>query len=379
MRPKSPDWSRRLPDETPMRNRTAVPHVTLSLGKIGSLIDGLGEYSTQLGHHVAAAAPLWRERWGVRFHFHLPARWIGLFGDEVGYLPVRPWQSRLNLQPRRHAIWHALNQLGRIPPPPGTRHAVMTVHDLNPIYHDAPDAAGRALDQLRRRLSRFDEVITLTRHVESDIHRHLGWQGPVQVIANGVRDLSQAPRSPVAALQGRPYFLHLSRMARSKNPHLLLDLAALWPDHALVMAGPDGSDSRALEARARERGLDNVIFLRDIDDATKAWLYAGCEAFLFPSQTEGFGLPPLEAMCFGKPVFLSTLTSLPEIGGTAAAYWPELNAAAMDATLRAELPRLRTRAAEIRAHALADRWADCAQACLALYARRLGIEAGAPP
>ena len=147
MRPKSPDWSRRLPDETPMRNRTAVLHVTLSLGKIGSLIDGLGEYSTQLGHHVAAAAPLWRERWGVRFHFHLPARWIGLFGDEVGYLPVRPWQSRLNLQPRRHAIWHALNQLGRIPPPPGTRHAVMTVHDLNPIYHDAPDAAGRALDQ----------------------------------------------------------------------------------------------------------------------------------------------------------------------------------------------------------------------------------------
>jgi glycosyltransferase involved in cell wall biosynthesis len=249
----------------------------------------------------------------------------------------------------------------------------MTVHDLNPIYHDAPDAAGRALDQLRRRLSRFDEVITLTRHVESDIRRHLGWQGPVQVIANGVRDLSQAPRSPVAALQGRPYFLHLSRMARSKNPHLLLDLAALWPDHALVMAGPDGSDSRALEARARERGLDNVIFLRDIDDATKAWLYANCKAFLFPSQTEGFGLPPLEAMCFGKPVFLSTLTSLPEIGGTAAAYWPELDAAAMAQVMREHMPILLANAHDTRQHAHQFSWSACGEAYLRLYSTRLGL------
>ena len=67
------------------------------------------------------------------------------------------------------------------------------------------------------------------------------------------------------------------------------------------------------------------------------------------------------------------------LGDAAAGLRQWREGSAMDATLRAELPRLRTRAAEIRAHALAYRWADCAQACLALYARRLGIEAGAPP
>ena len=50
-------------------------------------------------------------------------------------------------------------------------------------------------------------------------------------------------------------------------------------------------------------------------------LYENCEAFLFPSLTEGFGLPVIEAMSFGKPVFLSNSSSLPEIGGSEAFYW----------------------------------------------------------
>jgi len=67
------------PDDTTPRR--------ISLGNIGALHDGLGEFSLQIGQRVAAAAPLWREQFGIAFDFHLREKLFGLFGSEVGYLP----------------------------------------------------------------------------------------------------------------------------------------------------------------------------------------------------------------------------------------------------------------------------------------------------
>ena len=46
-------------------------------------------------------------------------------------------------------------------------------------------------------------------------------------------------------------------------------------------------------------------------------------------MAEGFGIPPVEAMYFGKPVFLSNLTSLPEIGGDLAFYFNDFSSDSM--------------------------------------------------
>jgi glycosyltransferase involved in cell wall biosynthesis len=72
----------------------------------------------------------------------------------------------------------------------------------------------------------------------------------------------------------------------------------------------------------QDNNLQNRIFLTGkVHDVAKQYYLSNCHAFLFPSIREGFGLPPIEAMRFGKPIFLSNKTSLPEIGGEHCYYW----------------------------------------------------------
>ncbi len=53
--------------------------------------------------------------------------------------------------------------------------------------------------------------------------------------------------------------------------------------------------------------------LGQLSEREKAYLYKTAAAFIYPSQYEGFGLTPLEAMSFGLPVACSNSTSLPEV------------------------------------------------------------------
>jgi glycosyltransferase involved in cell wall biosynthesis len=352
-------------------------HIGLSLGLIDSLSDGLGEFSTQICERIAAVAPAWQRDHGVKFHLHLPPRWFGVFGSDVGYLPARKSQGHWHWQGlRRFDLWHGLNQLGRIGPPAGTRHSLLTIHDLNTLYHDTAPVSAKVLAKLKSRLSKFDEVTTLTKHVESDIRKHLSWAGPITVIPNGARDLTGHAQEPIADLPSGRFLLHLSRLSPSKNPQSLVELAAVWPEQCIVLAGPPSRESDALKAEASARGLKNLRIVQGVDDAQKTWAYAHCQAFLFPSLTEGFGLPPLEAMHFGKPVFLSRLTSLPEVGGDCAGYFDSFDPAAMRHCIESESPGLMARSEEIRRHAACFTWDRAAEAYLAIYRRLLGTDSG---
>lgn len=74
--------------------------------------------------------------------------------------------------------------------------------------------------------------------------------------------------------------------------------------------------------KINELNLSNrIIFLGEITEDQKDYLYRNCEGYVFPSFAEGFGIPPIEAMLYGKPVFVSDKTSIPEICGNLAFYW----------------------------------------------------------
>jgi glycosyltransferase involved in cell wall biosynthesis len=350
--------------------------IGISLGGVGSLHDGLGEFSLQLGRRLAAQAPQWRERHRIGLVFHMRERLFGLFGDGVGYLPVTRWQRLHHVQRERFLLWHSLHQLNKTLPPRDCGPRVVTVHDLNYLRHASAFSRWRHHRRTRGLIARTDHVVAISHYTAADVQRHLGWRGPLDVIHNGARNLGGDAQAPLPGREaGRPFLFHLSRMSPSKNPAAIVRLAAAWPEMDFVFCGAPGNDAKALRASV---SLPNVSFHLGISDAQKTWAFAHCAGFLFPSLTEGFGLPPIEAMHFGKPVFLARRTCLPEIGGDAAFYFDDFDAQAMrrvvEHGLRAGAEPARS--AAVKAHAAQFDWDRCADAYLALYRRLLNLAAG---
>jgi glycosyltransferase involved in cell wall biosynthesis len=353
--------------------------IGISLGNIGALHDGLGEFSLQIGQRIAARAPQWRAEHGIGIDFHLREKLDGLFGTGVGYLHVNRWQRLRHVQPQRYALWHSLHQLNKnLPPsfngePTGQR--LVTVHDLNYLYGRNAFSTWRHGRRTRALLARTDALAAISHHTAADVRRHLGWAGEITVIHNGARSFVGHERTPLPGWQAadtRPFLFHLSRMSPSKNPQAILVLAAAWPEMRFLMCGPPSDDAKALKAANR---LPNVEYHLGISDANKAWAYGQCAGFLFPSLTEGFGLPPIEAMHFGKPTFLSRLTCLPEIGGDAAFYFDTFEAAAMRQVVQQGLSAHAdpARAAVVQRHAAQFDWDRAADAYLGLYKRLLQL------
>ena len=352
--------------------------IGISLGNIGALHDGLGEFSLQIGQRIAAQAPAWREQFGIAFDFHLRDRFFGLFGNDVGYLGVSRWQRLRHVQPQPYALWHSLHQLNKNLPPRQAGVRVVTVHDLNYLYGRNAFSTWRHHRRTQALMRRTDVVVAISRHTAGDVQTQLGWTGPLEVIYNGARSFVDTPRRPLpgwAVDDRRPFLYHLSRMSPSKNPQSLIELARAWPEMTFVLCGPPSDDAKRLRAAVQ---LPNLQFHLGIDDAQKAWAYAQCAGFLFPSLTEGFGLPPIEAMHFGKPVFLARRSCLPEIGGDAADYFDDFDPMAMRRVIEAGLRRHVEpgRAAAIRAHAAQFDWDRSATAYLALYRRLLRLPPG---
>lgn len=360
-----------------MKNTPKIRYrIAVELYEIRNRNVGLGEFAHQLGAHLAArAAELEREH-GIRFYFIVPRGYKGIFGNDVRYFEV-PYAIRklVRYLPLGMDICHLTHQFSRIKYMLFARHNLLTVHDINFIYEKTGYKLEHYTKRFRRRLSRVDRLSYITRFVREDVARHFAPKLPGRIVYNGVTDLSK--QYPVKADLGRfglpdDYLLHISSLMPKKNPDLLVEMMASLPEERLVIVGNWNREyGQRILARIAALGLTNITTLDHVSDAEKAALYAGCRGFLFPSQCEGFGLPPLEAMYFGKPVFLSTLTSLPEVGGPAACYYDSLDPEAMAEVTRRGLGAFyadATRSAEaVRNWARRFDWAKCADEYIAYY------------
>jgi glycosyltransferase involved in cell wall biosynthesis len=222
-------------------------------------------------------------------------------------------------------------------------------------------------------------VVVISNFVAKDVVEHYPQAAnKLSVIYNGADKLSLPENHTPAYKPARKFLFTIGSLAAKKNFHVLPALLNN-NDYELIIAGKiTGYQEKILEEAAKYNCANRVIIPGLISDEDKAWYYKNCEAFIFPSIAEGFGLPVIEAMHFGKPVFLSKYTSLPEVGGDAAWYFDSFEPESMQATFSKGLEEYATndRSAAIIKHAEKFDWKKTAQQYLDLYAECLGMERG---
>lgn len=243
------------------------------------------------------------------------------------------------------------------------------------VVFETPDWMSRGLGKL------FDQVYTgeLKREWDAtlEVYRRARWLLPNsemtrQEVAAWTEREVESPiyggfddHGPVLGdpAQGS-YILYLGRMDVTKNVHDLIDaMALLQSPPKLVLAGR-GYDEDELKERARERGI-HAEFLGHVTDEQKLTLYNDCLMVVFPTSFEGFGSPPGEGLCRGKPAICSDIPILREIYADYVEYFTLHDVKALAAKIQDLLERPQYR----RERGLAGRdyvlskydWKHCAE------------------
>ena len=228
-------------------------------------------------------------------------------------------------------LFHATEHL--LPPLRATR-TVFTFHDaiyaLFPEYH-LPLNRLFLGSMMPRFLRRADAIIAVSECSKRDAMRLYNVPSEkITVIYEGVNptlrpidDLNRIADVRARYAKNQPFILCVSTIEPRKNISALVDalklLRARGLSHRLLIAGRKGWLYQATFDHVRESGMERQVdFLDYVPDADLASLLSACDAFVFPSLYEGFGLPPLEAMTCGAPVVCTNTSSLPEVVGDAA-------------------------------------------------------------
>lgn len=301
-----------------------------------------------------------------------PGRWTGTVVQagsgrvapaDVRFGPeriVEYWQryARYPLQVRRtrfdvnHILDHAYAHLVYALDP---QRSVVTCHDIFPYLrwrHAIDGVPPRRQPPLTvlaslRGLRRARFVITPSAATSADLQRHLGVAAErIRVVPHGVDEAFRR----YDAVERERLRAELPMAGAGVRYVLVVSTGAIYKNHAGIIAafarlvGARGRGVRLLWLgrppaddvwrQARHAGVEELIIpVGYVSDAELPALYNRADVLLFPSFTEGFGWPALEAMACGLPVVTSHAPAIGEVVGEAALRAPATDPGALAAHL----------------------------------------------
>ena len=198
---------------------------------------------------------------------------------------------------------------------------ILTVHDLIPFWYqkNVPSYRGRlersyVCAALRRSIQWSDLVIAISNGTAKDV-QELVPSTRIRVVYNGIESLPTTPQG--SSLDIQPFFFSVASSLPHKNLSNLLAGYSLYHNAhkapiPLIVCG------------IRDPGQTDVHGVYGISDEELSKYYHDCKAFLFLSQIEGFGFPPMEALMQGASAVVSDIPVHREILGDSVTYVPPL-------------------------------------------------------
>jgi glycosyltransferase involved in cell wall biosynthesis len=249
--------------------------------------------------------------------------------------------STVCLNPPRHRIprvaWHACVfpfQVRRLQPdivhqpniifaPALGRPVIMTVHDL--AHFRFPEKFGLMRGWTQRALIRaafwnVDRAIAVSEFTRGDMDRFTTYPNARTTVVHEGGPSPRPRRDPAAS--DKPFFLYVGVIERSKNiEQLIVEFCESeklrQQDYELMIVGRAGNAMARVARLVAERGEGRVKLTGFVSEDRLEELYGTCQAMVFPSLVEGFGLVLLEAMAHGARIIAMNTSAIPEVVGDA--------------------------------------------------------------
>lgn len=212
---------------------------------------------------------------------------------------------------------------------------VTTTHDLTMLRYARAGKLPGWLHAIRMAAYRFlvwwshrksKQIIVPTNYVAEDLARLQPFTRDKTTVTYEASEppLTEKPVKPKGI--STPFILYVGSAFPHKNLDNLVDafeiLKESYPNLSLVMAGKKEYYYKQLERYVSvSPAKDSIVLPGFVSEAELKWLYQNAGAYVFPSLSEGFGLPGLEAMAHGCPVASSNATCLPEVYGDSVIYF----------------------------------------------------------